>query len=84
LALSKESSTPPNLYLFASSDVRTVTGSNLRNILLLTDKLKVEDLEPSLEDSIMYHKIEDKDVWRVGMVKELLDMNMILDYAYTQ
>ena len=37
-----------------------MTGSNLRNILLLTDKLHVEDLEPSLVDNIMYHKIEEK------------------------
>ena len=29
------------LYSLASSDARTVTGQNLRNILLLTDKLQV-------------------------------------------
>jgi hypothetical protein len=98
----KDSSKPVlrQLYMLASRDVRTVTGSNLRNILLLTDKLHVEDLEPSLVKNIMYHKIEDKDMWRVGMVKELLDMkhgdvllpdgwsveelDMILDYACTQ
>ena len=98
----KDSSKPVlrQLYKIASSDVRTVTGGNLRNILLLTDKLQVEDLEPSLVDNIMYHKIEDKDIWRVGMIKELMDMkhgdvllpegwskeelDMILDYACTQ
>jgi hypothetical protein len=88
------------LYRVASSDVRTVTGSNLRNILLLTDKMQVDDLEPSLVENIMYHKIEDKDMWRVGLVKELLDLkhgevllpegwsteelDMILDYVCTQ
>ena len=57
----KESSKPVlrQLYMLASSDVRTVTGSNLRNILLLTDKLQVEDLEPSLVDNIIYLKIDD-------------------------
>ena len=88
------------LYKIASSDVRTVTGCNLRNILLLTDRLQVEDLEPSLVDNIMYHKIEDKDMWKIGMVKELLDikhgdvhlpegwsegeLDKILDYACIQ
>lgn len=101
MASSKESKPVlRQLYKIASSDVRTVTGGNLRNILLLTDKLQVEDLEPSLVDNIMYHKIEDKDIWRVGMIKELMDMkhgdvllpegwskeelDMILDYACTQ
>ena len=35
------------MYEIAQSDVRTVTGSNLRNILLLTDMARVGDLKPS-------------------------------------
>ena len=84
----------------ASTDVRTVTGSNLRNILLLTNKLQVDSLEPSLVDTIKYHPIEDRDKWRIGMVKELIDLkhrgvfiseewsegelDTILDFACTQ
>ena len=62
------------MYHLASRDVRTVTGTNLRNILMLTDKLQVDDLEPSLVDSMTYHKIEEHNTWRVGMIKELIDM----------
>ena len=62
------------LYSLASSDARTVTGSNLRNILLLTDRLQVDDLEPSLMDTIKYHQIEENESWRVGLVMELLDV----------
>ena len=88
------------LYSLASTDVRTVTGSNLRNILLLTNKLQVANLEPSLVDTIKYHQIEDRDKWRTGLVKELIDikhggvyiseewpageLDMILDFACTQ
>ena len=61
------------MYYLASRDVRTVTGTNLRNILLLTDKLHVDDLEPSLVDSMTYHRIEEHNIWRVGMIKELID-----------
>ena len=88
------------LYSLASTDVRTVAESNLRNILLLTNKLQVDSLEPSLVDTINYHPIEDRDKWRIGMVKELIDLkhggvfiseewsegelDMILDFACTQ
>ena len=50
----------------ASRDVRTDTGTNLRNILMLTDKLQVDDLEPSLMDSMTYHRIEEHNIWRVA------------------
>ena len=88
------------LYCLASSDARTVTGQNLRNILLLTNKVHVDQLEPSLVDTFKYHQIEDQDVWRVNLVKEILDLqhgdlvlpdgwseeelDMMLNYACTQ
>ena len=55
----RESSKPVfrQLYSLASRDVRTVTGTNLRNILLLTNKSTVDDLEACQVDSIMYHQI---------------------------
>ena len=62
------------MYHLASRDVRTVTGTNLRNILMLTDKLQVDDLEPSLVDSMTYHRIEEHNTWRVSMIEELIDM----------
>ena len=62
------------LYSLASSDARTVTGTNLRNILLLTDRLQVDDLEPSLMDTIKYHQVEDIESWRIRLVMELLDI----------
>ena len=46
----------------------------MRNILLLTDKLKVDELEPCMVDNIPYHKIKEEDMWRIGMVRELMDI----------
>ena len=88
------------LYSLASNDVRTVTGSNLRNILLLTSKTHVDELQPSLVNTIEYNKIEERDLWRVNLVKELIDLkhgdlvipdgwtegelDMIMNFACTQ
>ena len=98
----KESAKPvlKQLYNLTKNDVRTTTGSNLRNILLLTDKLHVDDLHPGLVGNIEYHQIEEKESWRISMVNELLDLkhgdmiapegwsdvelDMILDYVCTE
>ena len=69
------------LYSLASSDARTVTGQNLRNILLLTDKLQVDQLDPIIVDNIKYHEVDKKDDWRIGVVKKILDVkygNLVL------
>ena len=63
------------LYHLTKDDVRTTTGSNLRNILLLTDKLHVDELHPGIVDNIKYHQIEQEEMWRISMVKELIDLN---------
>ena len=75
------------LYSLASSDARTVTGQNLRNILLLTDKLHVDQLDPSVVNTIKYHEIEENDMWRISMVKEILNIkygNLVLPDDWTE
>ena len=68
------------LLSLSKDDVRTTTGQNLRNILLLTNKQHVDDLHPGLVDGIEYHKIGEEDVWRINMVKEITDLkNGILE-----
>ena len=88
------------LYKLSKNDVRTTTGANLRNILLLTNLSNVDHLKPSIVDQISYKIINKEDQWRVRLIKELIDikfgtMNLpeemtmqevedILDYACTQ
>ena len=62
------------LYSVVKDDVRTTTGSNLRNILLLTSLSSVDDLKPSIVDQIMYQVISDRDKWRVPLIQEAIDM----------
>ena len=62
------------LYSLASSDVRSVTGSNLRNILMMTSLINVNDLHPNVMNNIKYHIIENTQMWRVGLISEVIDI----------
>ena len=54
--------------------MRTTTGSNLRNILLLTGLDNIDDLLPTVIETIKYKQISNDDMWRVQLIKEILDM----------
>ena len=62
------------MYTVAKADVRTTTGSNLRNILLLTNLSSIDDLQPSSLDNIRYHEILEEDTWRITIIKEAIDI----------
>ena len=62
------------LYEVSKNDVRTTTGSNLRNILLLTNLSNPDHLKPSIVENISYKMINKEDQWRVRLIKELIDM----------
>ena len=62
------------LYQLSCNDTRTVTGSNLRSILLMTNMVKVADLYPGVVDTIEYLKADDTELWRLGLIGELIDI----------
>ena len=62
------------LFAIAKSDVRTTTGSNLRNILLQTNLLNVDELHPGTADLIRYKEILEIDKWRIPIIGEIIDM----------
>ena len=72
----KKSAKPVLKQLFATamSDVRTTTGSNLRNILLQTNLLNVDELHPGTADLIRYKEILEIDKWRIPIIREIIDM----------
>ena len=72
----KKSSKPvlKELFAVAKSDVRTTTGSNLRNIMLQTNLLNVEKIHPGTADQIKYKEILEIDKWRVPIIREIIDM----------
>jgi hypothetical protein len=63
-----------NLYSIAKSDVRTTTGSNLRNILLKTSLTSVDDLQPGMVKQLKYMEIKDRDMWSIPIIKEAMDI----------
>ena len=54
-------------------DVRMTTGANLRFIMILTGPNRVKDLKPVKVD-FQYHKVEKTDEWKIGCVKELVNV----------
>ena len=74
----KESTKPVlrQLLSIAKQDVRTTTGSNMRNILLLTECLNIDDLQTDIVKTITHNKINVADMWRVDMVKELIEIKL--------
>ena len=56
----------------AKKDVRTTTGSNLRRIMLMAGKESIDDLHEA-DEAMEYHKIPEREAWRVDVLKELVD-----------
>ena len=54
-------------------DVRSTTGKNLRNILLLANKSCVDMLRKSDVQDISYHQAVETEKWRVDLINELID-----------
>ena len=59
---------------YAKSDVRSITGSNVRNILLLTEKDTIEHVTKRDIKKLKYHKVAIEDSWKIDIVKELIEI----------
>ena len=71
----KKSSKKASKFLLESiqHDARSITGSNLRNILLKTDKTSIQDLVPNDTLNIEYHPIQEDEKWKVSFIQELIE-----------
>ena len=54
-------------------DTRSTTGSNLRNILLKTDKTDVSELCPEDTSQMKYHTIPREEEWRLPFIYDILE-----------
>ena len=61
------------LQLEAMRDVRSVTGSNYRNIMLLLGKSRVEDVKLEDSSSLTYHTLDPSEAWKVSSIKEIIN-----------
>ena len=57
-------------------DTQSVTGNNLREIMLLVEKNDFSELVPEDASKIMYEDIPEEDSWRVSFLQELLEIRM--------
>ena len=55
-------------------DVRSVTGSSYRNIMLLLGKTSVSDVRREDIDSIEYFTLGPDESWKVGSIKEIIEV----------
>ena len=57
------------------NNVHTVTGRDLRRIILLTDKPTIEHLSPSDMDTVCLHG--EPELWRVLAMEKILRMKVV-------
>ena len=57
----------------AISDVRSVTGSNYRNIMFLVGQTSVEDIKIEDIKNLTYNELDKDDVWKVAAIKEVVN-----------
>ena len=54
--------------------MRSVLGSNLRNLMLLLGKSTVHDINIYDLEKLSYHKIEEMNMWKINCIKEIIDV----------
>ena len=55
-------------------DCRSVTGSNIRNIVLMSGKDDINQLSQSDIKNMIYMPVAEHDRWKLNIVKELIDV----------
>ena len=65
---------PKLLLTVIQNNLRSTTGSNLRNILLQTAKTSIDKIVVNDANSIEYHKLAETDLWIVLLIRELTDV----------
>ena len=56
------------------NDTRSVTESNVKRILALTKKSKLDDITANDIENIVYEKIPEGNRWRIELIKEITDI----------
>ena len=54
-------------------DCRSTTGDNLRQIMLITNKTKIEHLCKQDAFSVEYHPVDNENIWKIGVIHELMN-----------
>ena len=70
---SSKKSSMRDLFRIVKNDAQTTTGSNIRNIQILTGK-EDQPLVPNDALKVKYHAVKDEDKWKVNLVKEIIEI----------
>ena len=63
-----------NLFNIVKNDCRSKTGSNLRNLMILTGKTKVENLCVGNISKLKYVNLPADDEWKIAIMNEITDL----------
>ena len=55
-------------------DVRSITGYNLRKLMLLLKKTNIEDISKFDYRNIEYHRIKEADKWKISFIQEITNV----------
>ena len=58
----------------AKTDVRSVTGRNFREIMLLVGKTSVESVTKVDGNKVEYVPLKQNDKWRIEFIKEIIEV----------
>ena len=65
---------PKQLLKFIKNDVKSTTGSNLGNILLLTGKDTIDEISRDDTKAWKYNECEPQNQWKTNMFTKLIDV----------
>ena len=63
-----------NVFNLVKRNCLSVTGSNLRNIMLLAQKQNIDELVPEDAQNIPYNNIPESEIWRLSVINEITDV----------
>ena len=55
------------------NDCNSITGKNLRNLLLLCNKDNISSLNENDINDLTYNQVPENEMWRIGLLNELLN-----------
>ena len=65
---------PRQLFNMIKTNTLSVTGSNLRNIMMLVGKNNINEINVTDLDTVAYFPVKDEDLWKIDLAKELVDI----------
>ena len=65
---------PKQLLSFIKKDVRSTTGSNLRNILLATNKNNIDEICIDDIRKMVYEELDVRDKWKINFIDKITNV----------